>query len=97
VSGEVPEQAGGLLAGFAAGSRVAGYLLEEQVPGRRPARHAARIWADESQLRQETRLEVATPTASPRRISNSGSHTPPHLRNGWSLRTSPRRATCHTE
>jgi predicted ATPase/class 3 adenylate cyclase len=31
VSGEVPEQAGGMLAGVPAGSRVAGYLLEEQV------------------------------------------------------------------
>ena len=31
MSGEVPEQAGGMLAGVTAGSRVAGYLLEEQV------------------------------------------------------------------
>jgi predicted ATPase/class 3 adenylate cyclase len=31
VSGEVPERAGGLPAGVAAGSRVAGYVLEEQV------------------------------------------------------------------
>ena len=31
MSDEMPEQAGGVLAGVAAGSRVAGYLLEEQV------------------------------------------------------------------
>jgi len=31
VGGEFPERAGGLLSGFSAGSRVAGYRLEEQV------------------------------------------------------------------